>query len=63
MKYQLRLFEHDVEVSTSTVETMSGTPNFPLVGEVILGTCWRVIEYISHSQDELCLRVEQVMGW
>jgi hypothetical protein len=59
MQYQLRLFENDVEVSTSTVAIVPGANNHPAIGQVI-GDVWRVVGFISYSEDEHCLRVERV---
>lgn len=59
MQYQLRLFENDVEVSTSTVVIVPGADYYPSIGQVI-GDVWRVVGFISHSGDEHCLRVERV---
>jgi hypothetical protein len=31
-----------------------------MVGQIIEGTSWRVFEILSHTEQELCLRVERV---
>lgn len=57
--YALRLFEGDVEVSASTVMKVLGGDNYPCTGQ-ILDDYWRVIEIISFTEQELCLRVEKI---
>ena len=58
MKYQLRLFENGVEVSTQTVGAIPGGPNFPLVGDSIDG--WIVKSGRAHGEHELWLEVERI---
>jgi len=57
--YQLRLFENDVEVSSTSVAIVPGADNYPKVGQTI-SDYWLVTGVISHNARERCLRVERI---
>jgi hypothetical protein len=59
MAYRLRLFEGDTEVSSSTVAYVPGADNYPWVGQTINDT-WVVLEVVSHTETERCLRVKRI---
>jgi hypothetical protein len=59
MQYVLRLFENDVEVSTSSVAITPDAQNYPSVGQTIDDT-WLVTDVISHDAKERRLRVKRL---
>lgn len=59
MNYVLRLFENGVEVSHSTVAYVPGANNYPVTGQTV-DDKWLVVDVISHTDAERCLRVERV---
>jgi hypothetical protein len=61
MVYRLRLFEGNTEVSSSTVAYVPGATNYPLKDHMI-GDNWLVLEVISHTESEHCVRVKRIGG-
>ena len=59
MQYTLRLFENDVEVSTSTVAYVPGAQYRPSIGQTI-SDAWVVVDVISASETDCCFRVKRL---
>lgn len=60
MTYQLRLFNNGELVSDSTVVIVGNAPSYPMAGQIIEGTPWRVVKVLHHTAEERCLEVEMV---
>lgn len=59
MHYTLRLFENDVEVSTSSVAITPYGQDYPAAGQTI-DDRWLVTDVISNDDKEKCFRVKRL---
>jgi hypothetical protein len=61
MAYRLRLFEGNTEVSSSTVAYVPGPDanNYPREGQTF-DDMWLVLEVISRTESECCVRVKRI---
>lgn len=59
LHYILRLFENDVEVSTTSVAITPNGQDYPAAGQTI-NDRWLVTEMISSDNKEKCFRVKRL---